>query len=272
MTMRHVKSTFVCTLLTCDFTLHRQGLNNIVFQRCGCCVAMLDWSQLIVVRVPVLFNKCNVRPCFPPVHIVLPAVLCRSGSSLLKCASASPVTHGEACHVPFDWRLDLLEERGLSLTRFSAPKYVWTEMRTLRENEKAVKKKRRKKKKIMIEWYDRVLGEFWSPVRVVCLFNRTRVLACVCLGVYSFVYCMHSCVKARLWDLSLLCLIWCFPAKPSAPAESDRYTGVVWQGSSAGRTCCTGPQGAFTPWGQTEEHREIHTHTYVFSLQRASMC
>lgn len=112
MTMRHVKSTFVCTLLTCDFTLHRQGLNNIVFQCCGCCVAMLDWSQLIVVRVPVLFNKCNVRPCFPPVHIVLPAVLCRSGSSLLKCASASPVTHGEACHVPFDWRLDLLEERG----------------------------------------------------------------------------------------------------------------------------------------------------------------
>lgn len=128
----------------------------------------------------------------------------------LKCASASPVTHREACHVQFDWRLDLLEEKGLSLARFSAPKYVWTEMRTFRE--KLWRRRRRKRRrKIMMEWFDGVSDEFWSPACVVCLLNRAWVVACVCLCVYSWVYsCMHCCVcvwKARLWDLSLLCLI-----------------------------------------------------------------
>lgn len=73
-----------CKLLSC---VHRQGINNIAccmsyFKYCGCHVAMLNWSLLIVVRVPVLFNKCSVQPCFPPVRIVLPAVLCCSGSAL----------------------------------------------------------------------------------------------------------------------------------------------------------------------------------------------
>ncbi len=54
----------------------------VVVRCCGCYVAMLNWSLLLVVPVPVLFNKCSVRPGSPPVRIVLPAVLCRSGSPL----------------------------------------------------------------------------------------------------------------------------------------------------------------------------------------------
>lgn len=179
------------------------------------------------------------------------AALLRLGS--LKCASASPVTHREACHVPFDWRLDLLEERGLSLTWFSAPKYVWTEMRTFRENEKLRSKRggresEKKKDRMLCLCFRRIL----VPC-VCCVF--TWAVACMCLCMYSCVCsCSHICVWR--WDLSLLSLIWCFLAKPSNPAQGDRYAGVFWQGSSAGRTCYTGPQGAATPWGQTEEQRD----------------
>lgn len=63
---------------------------------------------------------------------------------LLKCASASPVTHREACHVPSDWRL-ILKRKGRSFTWLSAPKYVWTKMRTFREGEKLWRQGGRKK-------------------------------------------------------------------------------------------------------------------------------
>lgn len=194
------------------------------------------------------------------------AVLLRLGS--LKCASASPVTHREACHVQFDWRLDLLEERGLSLTRFSAPKYVWTEMRTFRENEKLWRKKKEKK---MIEWYVHVLGEFWSPVCVVCLFNRAWVVACVCLCVYSCVYsCMHSCVWRRDCEIFLFCA----SSDVSQPSQATRHkvTGTQVWFDSAHLQAVHGVRDHGVHLHPEVRLRSRETHIHLSSLHRALVC
>lgn len=118
--------------------------------------------------------------------------------------------------------------------------------------------------------------EFCSPA-CVCLFDRASVAAYVCVVLVFLSVFLHAKMKARRWGF--------FSSSSSASSnvsqpgqasqqKNDRYTGVVWQGSSAGLTRCTKPRGALTLWGPVEEHLHTHTHTQVFSpkkKKRASM-
>lgn len=109
------------------------------------------------------------------------------------------------------------------------------------------------------------------PCVCVCLFDRASVAAYVCVVLVFLSVFLHAKMKARRWGF--------FSSSSSASSnvsqpgqasqqKNDRYTGVVWQGSSAGLTRCTKPRGALTLWGPIEEHLHTRMHTQVFSPKK----
>lgn len=110
-----------------------------------------------------------------------------------------------------------------------------------------------------------------APLRVcVCLTEHQWLLMCA-LCLYSWVYfCMQRWRPDGEGFFSSSSSASSNVSQPGQASrqKNDRYTGVVWQGSSAGLTRCTKPRGALTLWGPVEEHLHTHTHTQVFSPKK----
>lgn len=107
----------------------------------------------------------------------------------------------------------------------------------------------------------------------VCVFVWQSISGCLCVRCACIPECISAC-KDEGQTVSVF-----FSSSSSASSnvsqpgqasqqKNDRYTGVVWQGSSAGLTRCTKPRGALTLWGPVEEHLHTHTHTQVFSPKK----
>lgn len=114
----------------------------------------------------------------------------------------------------------------------------------------------------------------------VCVFVWQSISGCLCVHCACIPECISACkdegqtVRVFFSSSSSASSNVSQPGQASQQ-KNDRYTGVVWQGSSAGLTRCTKPRGALTLWGPVEEHLHTHTHTQVFSpkkkKKRASM-
>lgn len=151
-----------------------------------------DWSPLIAVRVPVLFNKCSVRPRSPPIRIVLPAVLCRSCSALwnVHLHHLSLTGRHAMCRLIDVW---ICLRRGDCLSHGSVRQNMceqkWGHLGRMRNCEEKQEEKE-EEEKLMIEWRDRVFRRIpVPPACVVCLFYRARVFACVCVFA-----CIPECI------------------------------------------------------------------------------
>lgn len=209
---------------------------------------MLSWSPLIVDHVPVLFNKCSAPSCFPSVRIVLPAVPCRSGSSLwnVHLHHLSLTGRHAMCCLIDVWiclrRRDCLSHGSV---RQNMCEQKWGHLGKI------------KKKKL---WRRGGKEERWNymsmfqtnpdpPVCAVCVYLTEREwAACVCLCV-CIPECIPVCIAVCVWrrDFEIFSFVphLMFPIQAKRVAENDRCTGVVWQASSAGRTWHTGTGGVY---------------------------
>lgn len=172
----------------------------------------------------------------------------------MKCASASPVTHREAYQALFDWHLGLLEKKGLSLTPLCAPKYVWTEIRTLRET---LPKRRRRRGKILLDVWDKIQSLVCSWV---CFTMCVCALQCTLLCVFP-VYRME--LLRRDSEIFFLCA----SSNVSQPSQVMCRKWQVYRCSLTGIICrpcaASNCRVQLNSGGLTEEYRDTHTFTEV---------